>query len=54
MPKAFSRQEAKKIHKPKVNHGPRARKTALKEIQTPRAQPRPKAQVTHKPKGSGY
>ena len=37
----------KKIHKPKINHGPRARKTALKEIQTPKAQPRPEAQVTH-------
>ena len=50
LPKDFPRQEAKEVHKPKVNHGPRARKTAPKETQTPRAQSRPKAQVTHEPK----
>ena len=50
MPKAFPRQKAKEVHKPRVNHRPRARKPAPKETQTPRAQPRPEAQVTHEPK----
>ena len=52
MPKAFSKQEAKEVHKPRVNHRSRARKPAPKETQTSRAQPRPEAQVTHEPKAN--
>ena len=40
MPKVFPKQEAEEVHKPRVNHRPRTRKPALKETQTPRAQPR--------------
>ena len=52
MLKTFSRQEAKGVHKPKVNHRPRTQKPAPKETQTPRAQRRPEAQVTRKPKAN--